>query len=75
MTGTSERNRAYSASRPELAAWVHNVLTDSFLASYQAFGPKRLSMAEADKFVAEQALIGDLLGAAPLPKTEAALAE
>ncbi|MFT7598910.1 MAG: hypothetical protein ACI8TP_001835 [Acidimicrobiales bacterium] len=75
VTGTSERNRAYSASRPELAAWVHNVPTDSFLASFQAFGPKRLSTAEADRFVAEQALIGELLGAAPLPKTEAALAE
>jgi uncharacterized protein (DUF2236 family) len=74
VTGTSERNRPYSAARPEMAAWVHNVLTDSFLAAYQAFGPKALTAAEADQFVSEQARIGALLGAAPLPETEAGLA-
>lgn len=69
VKGTSERNLPYSASRPEMAAWVHNVLTDSFLASYQAFGPERLSVADADRFVAEQTRIGKLLGADPLPET------
>ncbi len=69
VTGTSERNLPYSASRPEMAAWVHNVLTDSFLAAYQAFGPDRLSVADADRFVAEQTRIGKLLGADPLPET------
>ena len=39
VRGTSERGRAYSASSPALAAWVHNVLTDSFLAAYQHYGP------------------------------------
>ncbi len=69
VKGLSERNLPYSASRPEMAAWVHNVLTDSFLASYQAFGPDRLSVADADRFVAEQTRIGKLLGADPLPET------
>lgn len=69
VRGTSERNRPYSASRPEMAAWVHNVLTDSFLAAYQTFGPDRLSAEDADRFVAEQARIGELLDASPLPKT------
>jgi hypothetical protein len=45
-----------------------------FLAAYQAFGPKALTAAEADQFVSEQARIGALLGAAPLPETEAGLA-
>ena len=67
--GTSERNLPYSAGRPAMAAWVHNVLTDSFLAAYQAFGPARLSDADADRFVAEQTRIGKLLGADPLPET------
>ncbi|MGH1488923.1 MAG: oxygenase MpaB family protein [Acidimicrobiales bacterium] len=75
VTGTSERGLAYSASRPEMAAWVHNVLTDSFLAAYQAFGPETLSTAEADRFVAEQTAIGKLLGAAPLPETAKDLTE
>ena len=69
VRGTSERGRAYSAGHPEMAAWVHNVLTDSFLTTYQAYGPQPLTAAEADRFVAEQARIGALLDAAPLPET------
>lgn len=69
ITGTSERDRPYSASRPEMAAWVHNVLTNSFLAAYQAFGDRPLSTEQADQFVAEQTKVGELLGAAPLPST------
>ncbi len=71
--GRSERNRAYSAGHPEMAAWVHNVLTDSFLAAYRAFGPTRLTDDEADRFVEEQTRIGALLGADPMPETEADL--
>jgi len=73
VRGTSERGRAYSAGHPEMAAWVHNVLTDSFLAAYQSFGPEKLSPEEADQFVAEQAKIGALLDASPLPATAADL--
>jgi len=69
VRGTSERNLPYSAGRPEMAAWVHNVLTDSFLSAYQAFGLERLSAGDADLFVAEQVQIGKLLGADPLPET------
>ena len=73
VRGTSDRGKPYSAARPEMAAWVHNVLTDSFLTAYQAFGPERLSTADADRFVAEQKRIGSLLGADPLPDTAAEL--
>ncbi len=73
VTGTSDRDRPYSASTPELAAWVHNVLTDSFLAAYQAFGPQPLSTEDADRFVSEQTKVGELLRAAPLPDTAAEL--
>ncbi len=73
VRGRSERDRPYSAGHPELAAWVHNVLTDSFLAAYQAYGPQPLTADEADRFVAEQARIGALLDADPLPTTAAAL--
>ncbi len=73
--GRSERGRAYSAADPELAAWVHNVLADSFLTAYQHFGPTPLSTGEADRFVCEQARIGALLDAAPLPESAAALSQ
>jgi len=69
VLGRSERDRAYSAGTPELAAWVHNVLTDSFLAAYQSFGPCPLTVAEADRFVAAQTRVGALLNASPLPST------
>lgn len=73
VRGRSERDRAYSAGHPEMAAWVHNVLTDSFLAAYRAYGPTPLTDAEADRFVEEQTRIGALLGADPMPATEADL--
>ncbi len=72
VSGTSHRGRPYSASTPELAAWVHNTLTDSFLEAYQRFGG-RLTVGEADRFVTEQTRVGELLGADPLPTTAADL--
>jgi len=73
VQGTSHRGLPYSADEPALAAWVHNSLTDSFLAAYRAYGARPLSEAEADRFVAEQTRIGRLLDADPLPETAAAL--
>lgn len=75
VTGRSHRNVAYSAGKPEFAAWVHNVLTDSFLQAYQAYGPDELTREEADLFVFEQTKVGRLLDADPLPETAADLAE
>ncbi|MDJ0768022.1 MAG: oxygenase MpaB family protein [Ilumatobacter sp.] len=74
VRGRSERDRPYSAGQPEMAAWVHNVLTDSFLVAYQRYGPTALTPDEADRFVAEQTRIGALLDADPLPDTAADLA-
>ena len=71
--GASGRGVAYDANDADLAAWVHNVLTDSFLAAFQAYGPRRLSPSEADRFVSEQTRVGALLGAAPLPTRAADL--
>ena len=53
---------------------MHNALTDSFLTAYQLFGPGPLTDDEADRFVAEQAEVGRLLGADPLPDSAPALA-
>ncbi len=75
VEGTSERGRTYTADTPEFAAWVHNALTDSFLAAFQAYGPRRLSVEEADRFVVEQTRIGALLDADPMPTTAAELSD
>lgn len=74
VRGRSHRDRPYSAGTPKYAAWVHNALTDSFLAAYQHFGPRRLTEEEADRFVAEQTEVGRLLDADPLPDTAGGLA-
>jgi uncharacterized protein (DUF2236 family) len=75
VTGRSHRNVPYSAGKPEFAAWVHNVLTDSFLQAYQAYGPDTLTPEDADRFVLEQTEVGRLLDADPLPETAAELAD
>ena len=72
VSGTSHRGLAYDAAMPDLAAWVHNTLTESFLTSYREFG-LGLTEAEADRFVVEQSQVGAMLGAAPLPQTAAEL--
>lgn len=73
VRGDSERGLAYDATEPALAAWVHNALTDSFLSSFQAFAATPLTSEDADRFVREQAKIGALLGADPLPESAQAL--
>jgi len=69
VVGVSHRGIPYRADDPPLAAWVHNSLTDSFLACHRAYGRRRLSQGEADRFVWEQASIGRLLDADPIPET------
>lgn len=67
--GRSSRGRPYSASKSDLAAWVHHALVDSFLVAYQTFGPGPLEQGEADRYVAEQARLGALMGVTDSPAT------
>jgi uncharacterized protein (DUF2236 family) len=73
VAGHSDRGLPYDASDPALAAWVHNSLTDSFLTAYRVYGAQPCPPADADRYVREQAKLGELLGASPLPDTAAAL--
>jgi uncharacterized protein (DUF2236 family) len=73
VVGRSDRGLPYDASDPALSAWVHNTLTDSFLTAYRAYGARPCPPADADRYVREQARVGEMLGASPLPDTAAAL--
>ena len=73
IKGTSSRGIRYSAADPGQAAWVHNSLTDSFLATNRCYSDYPLTTVEADRFVQEQMLVGSLLGAEPLPSTASEL--
>jgi uncharacterized protein (DUF2236 family) len=75
VRGVSHRGEAYAADVPDLAAWVHNALTDSFLVAYRVFGNRRFSEADADRFVTEQARVGALLHADPVPHSASELSE
>ena len=75
VKGTSHRGERYSASGSPFAAWVHNVLTDSFLVTNQYFGRVELDRGDADAYVAEQARLGRMLHAKDLPETADGLAD
>lgn len=73
VRGVSHRGQRYSASGSAFAAWVHNVLVDSFLVAYQVYGPHALERSRADAFVAEQRVLGSKLHAVDLPATSSDL--
>jgi uncharacterized protein (DUF2236 family) len=74
VVGTTPTGEPYSANDPHLLAYVHATLVDSFLQSYTAYGAKgKLSAAEADQYVAEQARIAVLFQAEAFPTSTAEL--
>lgn len=73
VRGKTDDGTPYRASDPHLLAWVHNAETQSFLSAYRYFGPTPLGPGEGDAYVASAALVGELLGAVDLPRTEADL--
>lgn len=75
VVGISHRGEPYDADAPEMAAWVHNTLAESFLVAYRVFGPARPSDADADRYAREQARLGALHRATPLPDSAAALSD
>jgi uncharacterized protein (DUF2236 family) len=71
VKGTAPDGRPYAASDSDLLAWVHHVEVQSFLVAYQRIGPG-LSPADADRYVAEMAVVGAKLGVeAPLTTAHA----
>ena len=73
VTGTTPDGRPYAANDPHLLTWVHHTLVDSFLAAYRRYGGDRLTDDEADRYVAEWAVIADLFGAEPAARSTAEL--
>jgi uncharacterized protein (DUF2236 family) len=74
--GRPEGRGSYSAHDPELLAWVHATLIESFLLAYRLFvGP--VTTADADRYCAEASGLEPALGIPPgrLPRTEHELRE
>ncbi len=68
VKGTSHRGETYSAGHPQLSAWVHNAMIESFAATFRAFGPRPIDDSLLDRYVAEQTRVARLLQADPLPE-------
>jgi uncharacterized protein (DUF2236 family) len=73
VVGTTPEGLAYSANDPHLIAWVHHAEVDSFLRAYQRYGAEPLSAADADRYVAEMAVICERLGGEPPARSVAEL--
>ena len=63
VVGTTPDGRAYAANDPHLLGWVHHTLVDSFLRAHQRYGDAPLAPVDADRYVAEQARLAELIGA------------
>jgi uncharacterized protein (DUF2236 family) len=73
VRGTAPDGRAYSASDPELVAWVHVTEVFSFLRAHQRFVPFPVRGEQADRYYHEMATIAERLGATEVPRTRAAM--
>ncbi|WP_241844712.1 oxygenase MpaB family protein [Kitasatospora sp. CB01950] len=76
VRGFDATGRPYRADDPELLCWVHTAEVSCFLQGHQVFaGKRKLSGAGCDAYLAEVALIGELLGADGVPDSRAAVAD
>lgn len=61
----------YSANEPELLAWVHVTEATSFLDAWIRYGEPDMTLRDQDRYFAEMAIVGERVGADPLPRTRA----
>ncbi|MET0239490.1 MAG: oxygenase MpaB family protein [Sphingobium sp.] len=69
VTGTLPDGTRYVANDPALLAWVHVTETSSFLDAWIRYGEPGMSAADQDSYFAEVAVIGEALGASPVPRS------
>ncbi|SDF33683.1 Uncharacterized conserved protein, DUF2236 family [Lentzea fradiae] len=71
IRGTASDGRPYRADDPHLLAWVHVAEVDSFMRCHQRYGEKPLD--DYDGYVADMAVIADVMGIPDPPRTTAEL--
>ncbi|MDF0544164.1 oxygenase MpaB family protein [Sphingobium sp. H39-3-25] len=59
----------YRANDPSLLAWVHLTETRNFLAAWVRYADPMMRGDEQDRYFAEMAMIGQALGADPVPRS------
>ncbi len=71
VQGTLPDGTPYAANDPALLAWVHVTEATSFLDAWVRYGEPGMSGADRNRYFAEMAQVGEGLGAAPVPRSQA----
>jgi uncharacterized protein (DUF2236 family) len=69
--GTLPDGTPYTANDPDLLAWVHVSEAVSFLDAWIRYAEPNMLMSEQDRYFAEMAMIGEMLGAEAVPRSRA----
>lgn len=69
VAGNLPDGTGYRATDPALLAWVHVTETSSFLKAWMRYAEPTMARADQDRYFLEMALIGERLGAYPLPRS------
>lgn len=73
VRGVTSDGRAYAADDPHLLRWIHLAEVESFLTTFQRYGGRPLTQAEADRYVAQTGVAAARLGVVDPPTSEAQL--
>lgn len=69
VSGTTPDGNFYEANDPHNLLWVHATEIDGFLRAYRRYATVAITDAEADRYVAEMARVGEALGVRRAPRT------
>ena len=72
VCGVLPDGRPYAANDPSLLAWVHLTETTSFLNAWVRYAEPAMPASDKDRYFAEMSVVGEALGADPIPRTRAA---
>ncbi|TCZ57943.1 oxygenase MpaB family protein [Roseicella aquatilis] len=71
VRGTLPDGTPYGANDPALLAWVHVTETTTFLEAWRRYGEPGMTAADRDRYFAEMAVVGGMLGVDPVPRSRA----
>ena len=69
IEGTTPDGAPYRANDPHNLLWVHATEVDGFLRAFRRYGSVDITDAEADRYVAEMAVVGEALGIEEAPRS------
>jgi uncharacterized protein (DUF2236 family) len=69
LSGALPDGTPYRVDDPVLLAWVHVAGCIMFLDAWRRYGEPRMSAADQDRYFAESGVVGEMLGADPVPRT------